>query len=163
MNQESWFSKVLYDLLPIVNDVHFPKNWYITLAFVAEVFVAIKLMRNRSELHRRNSSDPRTRRRMAKSLANEYNLFTSLITLFPVLGMLGTVIALLGLDTSPEKLEAAQSSFFTALTSTAAGLIFSAVFKVMHAWIGQDTERLIAENTRAAAEQDDSDDGEALL
>ncbi len=163
MEQESWLYKVVYDLLPVIGDAHFPKNWYITLALLAEAVVSVRLMRHRSELRERNTSEPRIRRHTAKMLANEYNLFTSLITLFPVLGMLGTVIALLGLDTSPEKLEAAQASFFTALTSTAAGLIFSAIFKVMHAWIGQDTERLIEENTRVGQPESEPDDAEVLL
>lgn len=61
-----------------------------------------------------------------------YALLSNFIMTFPLLGMLGTVKSLIGLtsgvsDTS-NSLE--MTMFFSALTSTAWGIIFSIVFKV---------------------------------
>lgn len=75
-------------------------------------------------------------RRFAADLADRlnkwYNLFTTMITIFPLLGMLGTVIALIGI-----KLDATdtsfQQNFFRALTSTAWGIVFAIIFKVVNA------------------------------
>lgn len=65
-------------------------------------------------------------------LNKRYTLLSNLIATFPLLGMLGTVKSLIGLasgmsDTS-NALE--MSMFFSALTSTAWGIIFAIGFKV---------------------------------
>ena len=56
-----------------------------------------------------------------------YNMFITLITLFPLLGMFGTVAALLSLDLTGE-IEQIKGNFFNALTSTAWGIVFSVLF-----------------------------------
>ena len=61
-----------------------------------------------------------------------YTLFVTFISLFPLLGMFGTVRALLELDLSGD-LEMIKIKFFNALTSTAWGIIFSIIFKSIHA------------------------------
>lgn len=61
-----------------------------------------------------------------------YTLFVTFISLFPLLGMFGTVKALLELDLSGD-LEFIKLKFFNALTSTAWGIIFSVLFKIIHA------------------------------
>lgn len=62
-----------------------------------------------------------------------YSMFTTLITLFPLFGMFGTVMALLGLDLSAGDMANIQNNFFDALTSTAWGIVFAGLFKLVHA------------------------------
>lgn len=70
--------------------------------------------------------------RVHQILSVFYTLFVTFISLFPLLGMFGTVRALLELDLSGE-LEIIKIKFFNALTSTAWGIIFSIIFKTVHA------------------------------
>ena len=73
-----------------------------------------------------------------------YTLFITFISIFPLLGMLGTVIALLGLDMSDaEAISNAKENFFGALTSTAWGIIFAITFKIINARFFADVEDLI--------------------
>lgn len=60
-----------------------------------------------------------------------YTVFIVLISLFPLMGMLGTVCALLTLDLGGET-EALKSNFFQALDTTAWGLIFAIFFKLIN-------------------------------
>lgn len=71
-----------------------------------------------------------------------YELFQTGITIFPLLGMYGTVKALLSLDFANE-LAAAQLRFFDALTSTAWGIIFAVIFKLVNAVIAPLLDRLM--------------------
>ena len=59
-----------------------------------------------------------------------YTLELSLISSFPLFGMLGTVNGLLGLDLATGDMENIKTNFFLALTSTAWGIIFSIGFKI---------------------------------
>ena len=72
-----------------------------------------------------------------------YTLFVTMISIFPLLGMLGTVIGLLGLDLASGDMDNIKNNFFIALTSTAWGIIFSVIFKVAHAWIADNVEEQI--------------------
>ena len=54
-----------------------------------------------------------------------YSLFITIISIFPLLGMFGTVCGLLGLDLATGDMENIKNNFFVALTSTAWGIIFS--------------------------------------
>lgn len=72
-----------------------------------------------------------------------YTLFVTMISIFPLLGMLGTVIGLLGLDLASGDMNNIKTNFFVALTSTAWGIIFSVIFKVLHAWIADNVEEQI--------------------
>ena len=58
-----------------------------------------------------------------------YTFFVNIISAFPLLGILGTVWALLAVAVG-DGFEGAQDNFLTALTSTAWGVLFSMVFKV---------------------------------
>ena len=69
-----------------------------------------------------------------------YNLFITMITIFPLLGMLGTVFGLLGLDLASGDMENIKNNFFIALTSTAWGIIFSVIFKLLHAVVSEWVE-----------------------
>ena len=71
----------------------------------------------------------------------KYTLFINLTAIFPLMGILGTVISLLGMvgDTSD-----IQGGFFAALTSTFWGLIFAIVFKFLDGFVSprlEDGER----------------------
>ncbi len=73
-----------------------------------------------------------------------YTLFVTLISIFPLLGMFGTVTALLGLDLSGEAAVAsARGGFFNALTSTTWGIIFAIIFKIVNAVISSSVENNI--------------------
>ena len=73
-----------------------------------------------------------------RDLSVFYNLLVAMISIFPLLGMLGTVRGLLGLKMAVGDMAGVQASFFGALTSTAWGIIFSVLFKLIHALV-QDT------------------------
>ncbi len=76
-------------------------------------------------------------------LSRFYTLFTTMITIFPLLGMLGTVCGLLGLDLANGDMENIKNNFFIALTSTAWGIIFSVLFKILNAFIADGVEEQI--------------------
>ena len=79
-----------------------------------------------------------------RKINTEYTLFITFISIFPLLGMLGTVLALLGLDmSSAEAISNAKNNFFGALTSTAWGIIFAVAFKIVNAKLFADAEDLI--------------------
>ncbi len=61
-----------------------------------------------------------------------YSLFVNAIAIFPLLGMLGTVISLLQLASGGDNL---IGNFYGALTSTLWGLVFAVIFKAVDAFI----------------------------
>lgn len=74
-------------------------------------------------------------------LTISYNLFLTLITIFPLLGMFGTVKALLSLNFMDESaMMIARNSFFDALTSTMWGIVFAVIFKILNAFISTYVE-----------------------
>lgn len=81
-----------------------------------------------------------------------YTLFVTMISIFPLLGMLGTVVGLLGLDLASGDMDNIKNNFFVALTSTAWGIIFSVIFKIIHAWIADNIEEQI-ETAKKLAEE----------
>ncbi|WP_294751489.1 MotA/TolQ/ExbB proton channel family protein [uncultured Ruminococcus sp.] len=79
-----------------------------------------------------------------KHLNRSYTVFITLISIFPLLGMFGTVIALLSIDMNDTAaINAAQSSFLDALTSTTWGIIFAVGYKIVNAYYFADVEDLI--------------------
>ena len=76
-----------------------------------------------------------------KVLTIAYSLFVNLITIFPLLGMFGTVASLLELNFMDDNaLLNSRNSFFDALTSTAWGIVFAIIFKVINAFISNHAE-----------------------
>jgi len=82
-----------------------------------------------------------------------YTLFTTMITIFPLLGMLGTVCGLLGLDLANGDMDNIKNNFFIALTSTAWGIIFSVIFKILHALISDGVEERIETAKKLSEEE----------
>ncbi len=66
-----------------------------------------------------------------------YSLFVNITGIFPLLGILGTVVSLLGLVSDMENV---TGNFYGALTSTFWGLIFAIVFKFLDGVISPETE-----------------------
>ncbi len=77
-----------------------------------------------------------------------YTLFITLTSIFPLLGMFGTVKALLEIDMTQD-INVTQEGFFSALTSTAWGIIFAAFFKIINAFVQPKIENMI---TKAKSE-----------
>lgn len=75
-----------------------------------------------------------------------YNAFVVLVSIFPLLGMLGTVLALWGLDFTAGATEELKQQFFLALDTTAAGLFFSIIYKALHAAFQTYIENAISQN-----------------
>lgn len=73
-----------------------------------------------------------------------YNVFLSLVSILPLLGMLGTVLALLGLDLSSGETQQLQQQFFIALDTTALSLFLSVIFKIAHGLVQSKIETSIA-------------------
>ncbi len=65
-----------------------------------------------------------------------YTLYVNITGIFPLLGILGTVISLLGMVGSTN----IDNGFFAALTSTFWGLIFAIVFKFLDGFIAPKLE-----------------------
>lgn len=72
-----------------------------------------------------------------------YSAFIALVSIFPLLGMLGTVLALLSLDITGGATEELKANFFLALDTTAWGLVFSIAFKVANSFLQTTIETAI--------------------
>ena len=73
-----------------------------------------------------------------------YALFSNLTAIFPLLGILGTVISLLPMVADMGNLE---NNFFAALTSTFWGLVFAIAFKLCDAFLSarmEDNDKNVA-------------------
>ena len=66
-----------------------------------------------------------------------YSLFVNLTGIFPLLGILGTVISLLGMVGDMTNV---QDNFYGALTSTFWGLVFAIIFKFLDGIISAKIE-----------------------
>ena len=67
-----------------------------------------------------------------------YDLFSNFTTMFPLLGMLGTVVSLIMMTDSINT--AATESFFAALTSTFWGIVAALIFKGLDALVSYKIE-----------------------
>lgn len=120
------FLKILFNSIP--------DNWYIGMFFV---FAAAALHISNTIAHTvEKSFEPESEMKLKKEnyywLEKSYTLFITLITIFPLLGMFGTVKSLLELDMSGD-MSALKNNFFQALTSTAWGIICAVFFKIINA------------------------------
>lgn len=72
-----------------------------------------------------------------------YTLYVNISATFPLLGILGTVVSLLGMV---ENIGDVSNGFFAALTSTFWGIIFSIIFKIADGLIStklEDAEKAV--------------------
>jgi len=74
---------------------------------------------------------------LRKSSESWYGVFANVTSLFPLLGILGTVISLLPMVA---ELSDMQQNFFAALTSTFWGLVFAIVYKFMDGFLASKIE-----------------------
>lgn len=81
---------------------------------------------------------------MRKSAASAYSMFVNITSIFPLLGILGTVLSLLNMA---QDLTNVQNNFFGALTSTFWGLIFAIMYKLIDGRLSsiiEDNEKTVA-------------------
>lgn len=116
------------------------------IILLTAIFAAVFYVLLLSVIKEINKSFDKFNHSWAKNMRRKLNFFdnmvTTLTTIFPLLGMLGTVVSLLNLDLakSGAQLEGIRDNFFTALTSTAWGIVFAVVFKFLYAVISTDIE-----------------------
>lgn len=107
---------------------------YVLVGFCLAAFVISIILANNinKQMSSRNELD--YKKKSFNWLNFFYNIFLAIVSIFPLLGMLGTVLALLGLDLSSQDTSGLQQQFFLALDTTALGLICSIVFKFAHSF-----------------------------
>lgn len=76
-----------------------------------------------------------------------YTVFVVLISIFPLLGMLGTVCSLLSLDMTGDT-ALLQNNFFQALITTFWGIIYAIIFKIVNAIFQTQIEARLAVGKR---------------
>jgi len=77
-------------------------------------------------------------RRMRETSEKYYSMFITLSGVFPFMGILGTVIALIPLV---QHMDNMQQNFYVALTSTLWGLIFAIIFRVLDGVLSPKIDR----------------------
>lgn len=110
----------------------------IELVFLVSIFVLkIVILKDQKDIKSVNIG---TIKKRAKIAAWLHRVYLTILSIFPLLGMLGTVFGLLGLDLTNGDMNNIRDNFFIALTSTAWGIIFSMVFKVADALLTENVE-----------------------
>lgn len=115
-----------------------PRCWYIIVAAcLAVVFLLASLYFSKLiSKHFENSKGEKLKGGIYYFLEVAYTMFITIISLFPLLGMLGTVLSLIDLggvfNSENADINKIKPDFFLALTSTAWGIIFSVLFKLVN-------------------------------
>lgn len=114
-----------------------PDNWYILLAALFDCVCLCSALYFANSVRKTFSETGGNalKSRVYYFLDISYTLFLAVISLFPLLGMFGTVVSLIGLGgvfgSENADLNAIKPQFFLALTSTAWGIVFSVIFKLI--------------------------------
>lgn len=113
-----------------------PQNWYIFFAVALAIASGVMAWRNAKVVESCFRPDGGSELKSATyyTLDVSYTLFVAIISIFPLLGLFGTVKSLLMLDITGAA-QAVQGNFFEALTSTAWGIIFAIIFKMINAFL----------------------------
>lgn len=133
----------------------FSQDWYIGVWAVVTVGLLLLTRYLTKEVQTLTApdSDLKTLRTQRQKLNVCYTTFTTFISIFPLWGMFGTVMALLSLDMNGD-LSSVQENFFTALTSTAWGILFAIAFKVLNAvLVSSKTEEVLEKTGRILERQ----------
>lgn len=143
----------MVEVFGILKESIFSTDWPIGIAALLEVCFLVLALGFSKNLEIKVDEIKRKRGKVKAS--NDwfmlfYNLFVTTISIFPLLGMLGTVWALLQLDLSVGDMENIKNNFFHALTSTAWGIIFSIIFKFFYAIFANRFEKRIKASVKAA-------------
>ena len=117
----------------LIGNSIFHSDLYILIAAVTAfiLFLITMTITNSLKNDIDKNSETKYKKFSYKTLVIPYTVFLSILSLFPLLGMFGTVKALLELDFSAPSTEM-KANFFHALTSTAWGIIFSVFFKFIN-------------------------------
>lgn len=110
--------------------------------------------KNEEVLDRVTDEDLKEIKKTRSSANRWYTLFGNMITIFPLLGLLGTVLALMNVA-SGSGFENIQYSFMVSLTSTFWGMIFAIIFKLCDSLISADMEICNIDATRVLTVQED--------
>ena len=96
-----------------------------------------KLLLDHSEIANQGAVDEKR-----VKLRKVYYAFVELISVFPLLGMLGTVLSLISFsgNMSAENMDIIRNNYFSALYTTVAGMIAAVVFKIINAYISARVE-----------------------
>ena len=133
----------------IINDLMSIDGIFFLVAFLASVFSFWSTKNNREKFYNKKQQMPDNQdwaKDIRRSINISYNIFLSLITIFPLIGMFGTVRSLLIIDFSAaDNLDGIKGNFFTALASTAIGLILAMIGKIINAWKAFDIEETFEE------------------
>ena len=90
-----------------------------------------------------------------RSKTNKWHtVFVNFITIFPLLGLLGTIISLV-MVAGDGGFENAHDSFMMSLTSTFWGVTFAIIYKFADSFIASDIEQYTNDATRAVVTQED--------
>lgn len=85
-------------------------------------------------------SEKKFKKNQFRLIAVPYTIFNAVVSILPLLGMLGTVTALVNIDLSGE-LDSVRGDFFIALDTTMWGLVSSIILKTLNAPVQPDIER----------------------
>jgi len=115
----------------------------------------ISLMRKNEVLQDEITKEDMAKIKIARGAANaRYSLFANFITIFPLLGLLGTVISLV-MVAGDGGFENAHDSFMMSLTSTFWGVSFAIAFKVCDSTVSAKAEQLNNDANRIVVTQED--------
>ena len=112
-------------------------NYYIGIAAIVALVILVFSIIFACAINRHfKKGDNDLKIRVYYWLDISYTLFITIISLFPLLGMFGTVKSLIGLGEifqTGDDMNGIKAEFFLALTSTALGIIFSVIYKIINA------------------------------